>query len=95
MFRLWSIIQRNNHRNAILDFFDFLTNSVMMPIAAIAICIFVSRVGLEKIEAEITQDGNTFKRKKIFNFMIQYLCPIFAFIILLSSIANAFGFISM
>lgn len=79
-----------------LDFFDFLTNSVMMPIAAIAICIFVSRVvGLEKIEAEITQDGNSFKRKKIFNFMIQYLCPIFAFIILLSSIANAFGFISM
>ena len=79
-----------------LDFFDFLTNSVMMPIAAIAICIFVSRVvGLEKIEEEITQDGNSFKRKKIFNFMIQYLCPIFAFIILLSSIANAFGFISM
>ena len=77
-----------------LDFFDFLTNSVMMPIAAIAICIFVSRVvGLEKVEAEITKDGNSFKRKKIFNFMIQYLCPIFAFIILLSSIANAFGFI--
>ena len=79
-----------------LDFFDFLTNSVMMPIAAIAICIFVSRVvRLEKVEAEITKDGNSFKRKKIFNFMIQYLCPIFAFIILLSSIANAFGFISM
>ena len=79
-----------------LDFFDFLTNSVMMPIAAIAICIFVSRVvGLKKIEEEITQDGNPFKRKKIFNFMIQYLCPIFAFIILLSSIANAFGWIAM
>ena len=27
-----------------LDFFDFLTNSVMMPIAAIASCILVSRV---------------------------------------------------
>lgn len=79
-----------------LDFFDFLKNSVMMPIAAIAICIFVSIVvGLEKVEVEITKDGNSFKRKKIFNFMIQYLCPIFAFIILLSSIANAFGFISM
>ena len=79
-----------------LDFFDFLKNSVMMPIAAIAICIFVSIVvGLEKVEVEITKDGNSFKQKKIFNFMIQYLCPIFAFIILLSSIANAFGFISM
>ena len=27
-----------------LDFFDFLTNSVMMPIAAIATCILISRV---------------------------------------------------
>lgn len=68
----------------------------MMPIAAIAICIFVSIVvGLEKVEVEITKDGNSFKRKKIFNFMIQNLCPIFAFIFLLSSIANEFGFISM
>ena len=49
----------------------------------------------EKFEVEITKDGNSFKRKKIFNFMIQYLCPIFAFIIFLSSIANTFGFISM
>lgn len=79
-----------------LDFFDFLKNSVMMSIAAIAICIFVSIVvGLVKVEAEIIKDGNSFKRKKIFNFMIQYLCPIFAFIIFLSSIANEFGFISM
>ena len=37
----------------------------------------------------------TFRRKKIFNFMIRFLCPIFAVIILLSSIANAFGWISM
>ena len=27
-----------------LDFFDFLTNSVMMPIAAIATCLLISRV---------------------------------------------------
>lgn len=27
-----------------LDFFDFLTNSVMMPIAAIATCLLVSKV---------------------------------------------------
>ena len=79
-----------------LDFFDFLTNSVMMPIAAIATCLFVSkRVGLDKIEEEVTQDGHSFRRKKIFNFMIRYLCPLFAVIILISSIANAFGWISM
>lgn len=79
-----------------LDFFDFLTNSVMMPVAAIATCLLVSRVmGVRKIEEEMTQENGTFKRKKIFNFMIKYLCPIFAAVILISSVANAFGIISM
>lgn len=79
-----------------LDFFDFLTNTVMMPIAAIATCLLVSRViGVEKIEAEVTANGAPFKRKKIFAFMIRFLCPVFAAIILISSIANAFGWISM
>ena len=79
-----------------LDFFDFLTNSVMMPIAAIATCLLVSRkMGVEKIEEEMTLENGKFKRKRIFNFMIKYLCPIFAAIILVSSVANAFGWISM
>lgn len=79
-----------------LDFFDFVTNSVMMPIAAIATCLLVSKVvGVEKLEEEITKDGQPFKRKAIFCFMIKYLCPIFAGIILISSVANAFGIITM
>jgi len=79
-----------------LDFFDFLTNSVMMPIAAIATCLLVSRVvGVKAIEAEVLHGEGTFRRKKVFNFMIRYLCPIFAAIILASSVANAFGWISM
>ena len=79
-----------------LDFFDFMTNSVMMPIAAIATCLLVSRViGVEKIEEEVTQSGKPFKRKRVFNMMIRRLCPIFAAIILISSVANAFGWISM
>lgn len=79
-----------------LDLFDFLTNSVMMPIAAIATCLLVSRVmGVKKIEEEMTIENGKFKRKPIFNFMIRYLCPFFAAVILISSVANAFGWISM
>ena len=79
-----------------LDFFDFLTNSVMMPIAAIATCLLVTSViGVEKIEEEVTRNGQPFRRKKIFNFMIRTLCPVFAAIILVSSVANALGWISM
>ena len=79
-----------------LDFFDILTNSVMMPIAAIATCLLVSRViGVEGIEQEVLEEGGTFRRKKVFNVMIRYICPIFAIIILISSVANAFGWIAM
>ncbi len=79
-----------------LDFFDFLTNSVMMPIAAIATCLLVSRViGVKGIEQEVLEEGGTFRRKKVFNVMIRYICPIFAIIILISSVANAFGWIAM
>ena len=79
-----------------LDFFDFLTNSVMMPIAAICICLLVSRVvGLDRVEQEVLLGESTFRRKKVFNTMIRFLCPFFAAIILISSVANAFGWISM
>ena len=44
---------------------------------------------------EVTLNGEpTFRRRKIFNVMIRFLCPFFAAIILISSIANAFGWIS-
>lgn len=79
-----------------LDFFDFLTNSVMMPIAALTTCLLVVRIiGTERIAEEVEKDGAPFKRKKVFNFMIRYLCPIFVVIILISSVANVFGLISM
>ena len=79
-----------------LDFFDFLTNSVMMPIAAFAICVLVTKcIGISRIEQEVEMDGHPFRRKKVFNVVIRYIAPVFVLIILLSSIANAFGLIQM
>ena len=77
-----------------LDFFDFLTNSVMMPLSALAICVLVTRcMGIDKVEEEVTKDGHPFKRRKVFRFMIRFVCPLFVIIILLSSVA--FGIIKM
>ncbi len=78
-----------------LDFFDFLTNSVMMPLAAMATCLLIVRViGVDKIAAELMKDGALFQRRAVFNFMIKYLCPFFVAIILFSSLASVFGLIS-
>ena len=78
----------------LLDFFDFLTNSVMMPIAALMTCALLMRViGMEKITREVTKNEASFRRRAVFIFTIKYLCPVFLVIILLSSIAAAMGLI--
>lgn len=79
-----------------LDFFDFLTNSVMMPVAAMCTCLLIVRVvNIDKIAEEVMLDGKRFRRKPVFDFMIKYLCPFFVVIILFSSVASVFGLISM
>ena len=79
-----------------LDFFDFLTNSVMMPVSALMICHLVMKhMGIEKVVAEVRRNGHPFHREKIFRFMIRFACPLFILIILISSVASAFGLISM
>ena len=78
-----------------LDFFDFLTNSVMMPIAALATCLLIVKVvGFEKMDNEI-ELSSAFKRKKLYHFFLKYLAPLCILVILISSIANVFGWISM
>ena len=79
-----------------LDFFDFLTNSLMMPVAAVMICILVNRhMGCDRVEEEVTYGGAPFARRKVFQVMIRYICPLFALTILVSSVAEAFGWIRM
>ena len=78
---------------SILDFFDFLTNSLMMPIAALSTCILIVYVvGVDKIVEEV-ETSSRFKRKGIYKFFIKYLAPICILIILVSSIASVFGLI--
>lgn len=83
------------HGMSILDFFDFLTNSIMMPLAALATCFLITRVvGLKAIADEV-ELSSAFKRKKLYNFFIKYLAPICISIILLSSIASMLGIITL
>ncbi|MBE5961359.1 MAG: sodium-dependent transporter [Lachnospiraceae bacterium] len=75
----------------ILDFFDFLTNSVLMPIAALCTCYFVSRIiGVKTIIDEV-KISSAFKREKLFTVVIKYIAPICILAILLSSVLSTFG----
>jgi len=79
-----------------LDFFDFLSNSIMMPIAAIATCVLVLRtVTLDSVAEEVTSCGEKFHNRKVYNFVMKYLAIAFLGIILISSVLNVLGVIHM
>lgn len=82
---------------SILDAMDFISNSVLMPIVAVLTCVFVGFVIkpqaiIDEVEAS---DNGAFKSKKMFTVMIKWIAPIFLIAILISSILNAFGIITM
>ena len=78
-----------------LTFFDYISNSVMMPILAIGTCVLAGWfMNLKDIEDEITKNGESFKRRGIFRVMIKYIAPVFLFIILVFYTLVQFGFIS-
>ncbi len=76
---------------AFLDFFDFMSNSVLMPIVAFLTCILIGFiVGTKTISDEVKLSGN-FKREKLFIVMIKWVAPICIIAILASSIAEGMG----
>ncbi len=74
-----------------LDFFDFISNSVLMPIVALFTCFFVGYVIKPKALIDEIELSATFKRKNLFQFVIKYLAPICIVLILVSSVLDTLG----
>ena len=74
-----------------LDFFDFITNSVLMPLTALLTCIFVGYVVKVKTVTDEVRLSSHFRREGLFTVMVKYIAPIFLLAILISSILNTFG----
>ncbi len=79
----------------LLDFFDFASNSLMMPIVAFASCLFVTFIVKPKGIIEEVEIDNKFKMKKLFSVMIRFIAPVCILAILVSSILSAFGIIKI
>ena len=79
-----------------LTFFDFLSNSIIMPIVALCTCILIGWVIKPKtIADEITRNGERFSRRALFDVMIKYIAPICLVFILISYTLAQFGIISL
>lgn len=78
-----------------LDFFDFISNSIMLPLGALATCFLVVRVvGFGRMEEEV-ELSSRFRRKRMYRVCMKYLAPVCLVLILASSVANVLGWISL
>jgi NSS family neurotransmitter:Na+ symporter len=78
-----------------LDFYDFISNSVIMPIVALMTCLFVAYVIGTKTIIEEVKLSSQFKREKIFAVMIKYIAPVCILAILITSVLGAFNIFSI
>lgn len=76
---------------ALLDFFDFITNSVMMPVVAFFICLLVGWVVGPKYVSDEIKRSSPFKREKLFVVVIRYIAPVCIALILISSVLDTLG----
>ena len=79
----------------ILDFFDFASNSILMPIIALITCIFVSFIIKPKTVIDEVSVAGQFKWKGLFTVVIKYVAPVCILAILISAILSAVGVITI
>lgn len=80
----------------LLDFFDFLINSILMPIVAFLTCVLIGHVvGTKFVEDEVEKSGHHFGRRKAYRIMVRWIAPVILAIILLGELAKYFGWISI
>ena len=71
----------------ILDILDYISNSALMPIVAIATCILIGWfTGPKVIIEEVEKTGHKMTRKHMFTVIVKFLAPILMFVLFLKSI---------
>ena len=74
----------------LLDFFDFLSNSVMMPIVALLTCIFVGWIIKPKAIIDEVRASSKFGLAGAWTVIIKYIAPILVIAILVWNVISTF-----
>lgn len=90
-----SFIEPLGEGTSILDFLDFLSNSVMMPISAILTCVFVGWIIKPKVVIDEVKASAKFSLEKPWTVMIKYIAPVCITIILVAYVAQSLGVITL
>jgi len=78
-----------------LDFFDFISNSIMMPVVAFLTCVFVGYILKPQSLIEEVEITSPFRGKTLFTVVVKYIAPICIVLILASSILSALGMLTI
>lgn len=79
----------------ILDFLDFLSNSVLMPVVGMLTCIVVGFILKPDVIISEVELNDPFKMKRFYSVMVKWIAPLCIFAILISSILDTLGIISI
>jgi NSS family neurotransmitter:Na+ symporter len=93
---MYSIFGIGDYQDSqLLDFFDFVSNTVLMPIVALLTCIFVGWIIKPKTLIAEVKRSSKFSGEKLFVVMIKYIAPVFVVVILVAYIMNTIGIIAL
>ena len=68
-----------------LDFFDFISNNLMMPVVALVTCILIGWVEkVSFVEMEVLESEKKFRSKKLVSVMLRFVCIVCLVIIILT-----------
>lgn len=90
-----SFIEPLGPGTTLLDFFDFLSNSVFMPAVALLTCIFVGWILKPQALIDEIEISSEFKLAGAWAIVIKYIAPVFITIILIAFTAQSLGLLTL
>lgn len=91
-YNVLSGIQPLGEGSSLLDFFDFISNSVIMPIVEILTCLMFGWLVKENILARGIKESSAFKLEKAWTIMIKFIAPVLIAVILIWNVLPYLGF---
>ncbi len=86
-----SFIQPLGEGSTMLDFADFISNSVLMPIVALLTLIFVGWIIKPKVLVDEIKQSSPFKAEKAWVFIVKYVAPVLVALIFFAYVGAQFG----
>lgn len=88
-FGLWKDIRIFGFQ--FLDFFDFVSNSILVPVVALLTSLFVGYVIRPETLIDEIERTSPYANKRWFSVTIRYFAPICIFVVLITSLLGSFG----